>query len=105
PASQGLPFDPQKPIRCVDWCDAQAFCTAARGGRLCYRVASGGSAQPENKNNEWPSACSNSDTTEWPWGNPDAGVCNLGQPPQGCGTSGFSCGPAEVGTFGACVDR
>jgi formylglycine-generating enzyme required for sulfatase activity len=106
PSSQADPFDPQKPIRCVDWCDAQGFCNAARGGRLCYRAAVGGSLQPENKADEWPSACSNSGTTAWPWGDdPDAGECNVGQPPQGCGTNGFSCGPVEVAMFGTCVDR
>ncbi|HEV3189780.1 MAG TPA: SUMF1/EgtB/PvdO family nonheme iron enzyme [Polyangiaceae bacterium] len=106
PASQVDPFASLKPIRCVDWCDAEAFCRTARGGRLCYVTVAGGSAQPENKNEEWSSACSNSDTTVWPWGNSaEGGVCNVGQPPQGCGTTGFSCGPVQVQTFSACVDN
>jgi sulfatase modifying factor 1 len=106
PTSQELPFAPQKPIRCVDWCDAEAFCRSARGGRLCYRYSVGGSSQPEGVNNEWPSACSNASTTEWPWGNSrDGGVCNVGQSPQGCGTDGFSCGPAVVQTYPTCVNQ
>jgi formylglycine-generating enzyme required for sulfatase activity len=105
PGNQADPFMSDKPIRCVDWCDGEAFCRIARGsgnlGHLCYRTVSGGTVQPENQKAEWPSACSNSGNTTWPWGDmADGGVCNLDQ--QGCGSSGFSCGPASVQTFPSC---
>ncbi len=104
PRDQADPFADQKPIRCVDWCDAQAYCQSAPRGRLCYQLANGGSAQPENMPDEWPSACTNAGTTAWPWGNaPDLTACNVDQPDQGCAAAGFSCGPVAVATFPGCV--
>jgi sulfatase modifying factor 1 len=106
PADEDDHFAPDKPIRCVDWCDAEAFCRDERGGHLCYRTAGGGSVQPENEPDEWPSACSNADTTVWPWGNgPDATLCNIGQPATGCTSVGFSCGVAPVRSFTGCVNE
>ncbi len=102
PVTQIDPFASDKPVRCVDWCDAEAFCRTARSGRLCYRTVGGGASQPENKQDEWPSACNNGSTTVWPWGNEQNGErCNLDQS-QACSANGFSCGPAPVRSYAAC---
>jgi sulfatase modifying factor 1 len=103
PTNQPEPFARKKPIRCVDWCDAEAFCRTARGGRLCYVAAGGGAVAPEGRPDEWKSACSNRSRTVWPWGDTSSqpNICNLGQQ-AGCGASGFTCGPAPVQTFRDC---
>ncbi len=102
PARQTDPFALEKPIRCVDWCDAEAFCRTARNGHLCYKSVGGGTALPENKADEWSSACNNAATTVWPWGDAhDLSACNLGQS-HACGSFGFSCGPVPVQTFPRC---
>lgn len=98
------PFALEKPIRCVDWCDAEAFCRSQRGGRLCYRQGGGGGFYPANRPDEWTSACSNTGSTVWPWGDEDEPErCNVDQPNGGCGTGvSFSCGPAAVGSLADC---
>ena len=85
------PFAPRKPIRCVDFCDAEAFCQYA-GKRLCY---GGGTALqgPRGFPREWVLACTNGLETVYPWGD-DAtgGDCNVGAPPD-C----VDCGAYVVG--------
>jgi Sulfatase-modifying factor enzyme 1 len=102
PSGESAPFVSDKPVRCVDWCYAEAFCRVARGGHLCYDSAIGGSVLPEDTANEWLSACDNGGATAWPWGNEqDPTLCNLGQQSV-CGAGRFSCGPVPVRSFAAC---
>jgi formylglycine-generating enzyme required for sulfatase activity len=70
------PFALPKPIRCVDFCDAEAFCEYA-GKRLCYGVAT--SVQgPRGVPREWLLACTNGFETVYPWGDDQAeGNCNV----------------------------
>lgn len=63
--SEFQPFAADKPIRCVDWCDAEAYCRWS-GKRLCYDKLMG-TQVPRNKPREWYYACTNSDKTAFPW--------------------------------------
>lgn len=61
---------PKRPMQCVDWCDAQAFCKWA-GKRLCG--AAGGGTAPTNKAadpevSEWFRACSEAGARDYPYG-------------------------------------
>lgn len=70
-----------KPIYCVDWCDARAYCDWA-GKRLCGKIG-GGSHSPltaELAQEEWNFACTGGLQTAYPYGDaPQAGVCNIPQ--------------------------
>jgi formylglycine-generating enzyme required for sulfatase activity len=64
--------DDSRAMTCIDWCDAQAFCTA-HGKRLCARV--GGSIATTNADrlnplfDEWTRACGGPLTSDrWPYG-------------------------------------
>jgi formylglycine-generating enzyme required for sulfatase activity len=60
----------KSPIRCVDWCDAAAFCKWA-GKRLCGAIGGGpgSSNKPTDPNeNEWYRACSEAGMREYPYG-------------------------------------
>lgn len=106
PSNEYAPFADDKPMRCVDWCDAEAFCRDQRGGRLCYRQGAGGTVYPPNRADEWPSACSNAGATVWPWGDDaDEHACNVGQGSQGCVAQGFNCGPVAVGSEQGCRNQ
>jgi formylglycine-generating enzyme len=65
--------DGDLPVVCVDWCDAQAYCTWAQ-----MRLCSGSYVNfADARQSEWFSACSNRDTTTFPYGsNYDRTVCN-----------------------------
>lgn len=54
---------PDLPMRCVDWCQAHAYCQWT-GKRLC------GYLEDKNGKNydEWGYACSNKETTKYPYG-------------------------------------
>lgn len=69
----------QKPIYCVDWCDARAYCAWA-GKRLCGKIG-GTSLSPlasELAQEEWNFACSGGLVTKYPYGDsPMPGVCNI----------------------------
>ncbi len=71
-----------KPITCVDWCDASAYCTWANG-RLCGRIGGGtvdvtmGTAYADATQSEWYAACSGAGAHAYPYGDSyGAGVCN-----------------------------
>lgn len=69
------PFGANKPIRCVDFCDAEAYCRYS-GKHLCYDSLANGTSAPRALWREWKIACSNGYATAFPWGDsPDPGAC------------------------------
>jgi formylglycine-generating enzyme required for sulfatase activity len=71
-----------KPITCVDWCDAVAYCTWAKR-HLCGRIGGGsvdvttGTAYADATKSEWYAACSGGGAHAYPYGGTyGAGVCN-----------------------------
>jgi sulfatase modifying factor 1 len=69
---------PNRPVVCVDFCDAFAFCSA-RGARLCGQIG-GGSADFAGVDiptaSQWFEACSRGGTKAYPYGDAfDVGAC------------------------------
>lgn len=98
------PFAPRKPMRCVDFCEAEAFCRFA-GKRICYDPGGLGVQGPRGFPQEWQLACTNGLTTRYPWGNPEADVCNVGQSATECIGASATCGPLAVGQEAECVNE
>jgi formylglycine-generating enzyme required for sulfatase activity len=74
-------YDPaglfDRPVACVDWCDAYAYCSWA-GKRLCGRPGGGAAVfgDAQHAENEWHFACSLGWTRAYPYGNAyDAMAC------------------------------
>lgn len=90
------------PVRCVDWCDAYAYCAAA-GKRLCGRIGGTGSVGAGNDDldpflGEWVRACAGgtSTTDRWPYGiTADASTCNTEE------QAGAE--PSDAGGYPGCV--
>lgn len=83
-----LVTDPQRPVVCVDWCDAAAYCEW-QGGRLCQRTDGGliEGSEGDAPNSEWYLACSLAGAQAYSYGNDfDAMQCNV----QGSGHNGYS---------------
>lgn len=78
--TEELPFGDLKPARCIDWCDAEAFCRERAGegkGTLCHRLNDGGALEPAWASEDWRNGCSLDDSL-YPWGDdPDAASCNV----------------------------
>ena len=83
------------PMTCVDWCDANAYCTAI-GRHLCGDV-SGAALAAANRNtpanDEWYYACRGPGASTYPYGNTsDGSRCATGK-----------LGPVPVGSLNTCV--
>ncbi len=98
------PFAARKPMRCVDFCDAEAFCEWA-GKHLCYDYSALGTQGPRNNAEEWQLACSNGFTSRFPWGNAAESGCNVGQTRDDCVGPDGTCGPSLVGDSRSCVNE
>jgi sulfatase modifying factor 1 len=98
------PFGPRKPMRCVDFCEAQAFCRWA-GKHICYDTGGLGVQGPHMGAQEWQLACTNGLTTRYPWGNDVEDYCNVGQTAAQCIGASATCGPLPVGQKTNCVNR
>lgn len=76
---EALAMRPERPIVCVDWCDADAYCRSA-GKRLCGRIEGGTNAPGSSSDpaeSQWYRACSRGGTRSFPYGdvfNPQACV-------------------------------
>ncbi len=97
-------YDPEgqknRPVVCVDWCDALAFCHWA-GKRMCGQIGGGslpgffGNVYDATKS-QWHAACTHNGTRVYPYGtvyNPAA--CNTNDPEAGA--------PTDVGSVKGCV--
>jgi sulfatase modifying factor 1 len=79
PTSAGCALGGNGPIRCVDWCDARAFCEWA-GLRLCAK-------------DEWLGACGGKDNDPYPYGaSLNQAACQFADPG----------GPVDVGSKATC---
>jgi len=101
-AKELQPFAPNKPVRCVDFCDAEAYCRWA-GKRLCNDHANTGVQRPAALPREWTLSCSNGLQTVYPWGDePDQGeACQVDH---GEDSTVLDRGPLSTGTSVGCVN-
>jgi formylglycine-generating enzyme len=100
------PFAERKPMRCVDFCDAEAYCRWA-GKRLCYDRNGYGNYGPSGSPREWLIACSNGHSNVFPWGDEASdNPCNTGQGAEACITTANPiCGPHSAGQGSACANQ
>jgi formylglycine-generating enzyme required for sulfatase activity len=99
------PFADHKPVRCVDYCDAAAFCEWA-DKRLCSDMVPG-SGHPRGAPRDWFLACSNGAATVYPWGDDaaDAECRLLEEGAVSCVARDGVCGPDVVGEAPGCSSR
>jgi formylglycine-generating enzyme required for sulfatase activity len=99
------PFRMLKPIRCVDWCDAQAFCLWA-GGELCGGWTDGQFVGPSDVHDQWGLACSGANG--WSYVSGTTAVleqCNVGLSEAGLCPSLLgqnNCAPTDATSFPEC---
>jgi hypothetical protein len=98
------PFYRAKPIRCVDWCDAWAFCNWA-GKNLCDGNSYDQIVTPQNHPDLWGGACS-SDAVQYVHGSmPVYAECNVGLDAGDCHllVGQYVCAPTAVDSFPRCA--
>lgn len=96
---------PNRPVACVDWCDAHAYCAWA-GKRLCGRV--GGGATPfdaiaDADESEWFNACSDGAQLTFPYGNNYQPLTCVGDDYDGTSGDGASDDAIDVGAASGCA--
>lgn len=90
--------DDSLPVRCVDWCDADAYCTWA-GKRLC----DGSYANFDDEQDSlWFAACSANGEREYPYGSSYAAQTCNGAERQETGCNEGACVPVAVGGLTEC---
>lgn len=98
------PFAAKKPIRCVDWCDAKAFCNWA-GKDLCGGNTNGSMVGPVDVHPQWDYACSKN-AWNFPYGSkPIDRACNVGLSNAECYSilHQNQCAPTDVDSFSRCT--
>jgi formylglycine-generating enzyme required for sulfatase activity len=100
---ESTPFGAEKPIRCVDWCDARAFCVWA-GKDLCGGDVNGSFVLPADVPDQWGFACSPGGSEYLSGSVPVDGQCNVGLSEAECLVldTQSQCAPADVGSFPKC---
>jgi formylglycine-generating enzyme len=98
------PFRATKPIRCVDWCDAKAFCEWA-GKDLCSGSDADGIVTPQDLPDDWGGACSANGSLYLNGSVPVYGACNVGLDAGQCLAilHQYICAPADVDSFPECT--
>lgn len=90
---------PDRPVVCIDWCDAYAYCAWAKR-HLCGRIGGGKLTKDQAGDpalSEWHRGCTNAGTQAYPYGDVyEEGRCNTAN-------SGFGATPVEVGLAVDCV--
>jgi formylglycine-generating enzyme required for sulfatase activity len=100
PMNELDPFDPQKPIRCVDWCEADAFCRWA-GKRLCFITNDFTfNLTPTGQRDEWGLACSAGGTQAYAFNPSTPTACNIAQSSICVNDNAAGCGPYEEMNLG-----
>jgi formylglycine-generating enzyme required for sulfatase activity len=102
--SESGAFDANKPIRCVDWCDAKAFCEWA-GGSLCEGNTADATITPLSPIDQWGDGCSTNGFSYVTGSMPVYGACNVGINAGQCLslTGNLNCAPSVVGNFPECT--
>jgi formylglycine-generating enzyme required for sulfatase activity len=106
PANETDPFADDKPIRCVDWCEADIFCRQLQKGRLCYVGDTVQVLVPPGEPDEWAFACNGDNKLAYSFDpSSPSSVCNYNQAVAGCmqGLNGNACGPWPVSTGTECA--
>jgi hypothetical protein len=103
-SAESEPFRATKPIRCVDWCDARAFCNWA-GMDLCSGSDADGIVTPQDLPDQWGGACSANGFQYVSGSVPVYGACNVGLDAGQCLAilGQYNCAPAEVTSFPGCT--
>ena len=102
--AESEPFRSTKPIQCVDWCDARAFCKWA-GKDLCSGVVSDGIVTPQDLPDQWGGACSANGLAYVNGSAPVYGACNVGLDAGQCVAilHQYACVPTDVDSFPDCT--
>jgi hypothetical protein len=106
PADEQNPYDPSLPIRCIDWCDASAFCSYY-GERLCWSGNNGtqvGTYPDLPEPDEWGGACSGLEDNLFPYGNTyEVQACRIGTNGDCLSPPNDGCGPLAPDTYPDCI--
>ena len=102
------PFDPvirpNRPVACVDWCDARAFCKGV-GKRMCGAFGGGAVAWSDREKpikNEWRYACSAGGTKKYPYGDVYQPATCVDDPHDGSDNDGEG-NAVDVGSAAGCA--